>query len=254
VDGVLRSEGAFCLLMHGAVFERQNSSAIIGLCASLHRRPALHDLGTRLASKRCLPEFVPDLSRCPMDSTWLSRAVRLKGACEGEVMKARLAIPADSASLARIYNQGIEGRTATFETRPRTTTDMLAWFDEVHPIVAVEERIEVLAFAATSMYRPRACYAGIAEVSVYVDRHCRGRGLGRLALSELARAAEQAGFWKLVSRVFTENAASRALTRSLGFREVGIYEKHGCLDGVWRDVLIVELVLPVNQPVPCQSK
>jgi L-amino acid N-acyltransferase YncA len=64
-----------------------------------------------------------------------------------------------------------------------------AWFDEMHPIVIVEEGTEVPAFAAASSYRPRACYAGIAEVSVYVDRRCRGRGAGRLALSELARAA-----------------------------------------------------------------
>ena len=98
-------------------------------------------------------------------------------------MKARLASPDDSAYLARIYNQGMEDRTATFETRPRNTTD-------------------VLAFAAASSSLPRACYAGIAEVSVYVDREYRGRGAGRLALSELARAAERAGFWKLLSRVF----------------------------------------------------
>jgi L-amino acid N-acyltransferase YncA len=169
-------------------------------------------------------------------------------------MRARAASPDDSASLARIYNQGIEDRTATFETRPRTTNDVLAWFDDVHPIVVVEEGTEVVAFAATSTYRPRACYAGVAEVSVYVDRHWRGCGAGKLALSELVRAAEQAGFWKLLSRIFPENAASRALTRSLGFREVGIYEKHGCLDGIWRDVVIVELVLPRNQTVPCQSK
>ncbi len=167
-------------------------------------------------------------------------------------MKARLATPSDAASIAKIYNQGIEDRTATFETRFRNTTDVLVWFDEIHPIVIVEEGTETLAFAATSSYRPRVCYAGIAEVSVYVDRECRGRGAGRLALSELVRAAERARFWKLLSRVFPENTASRALTRSLGFREVGTYEKHGCLDGVWRDVIIVELVLRSNQVVPCQ--
>jgi phosphinothricin acetyltransferase len=56
----------------------------------------------------------------------------------------------------------------------------------------------------------------------------------------------RAGFWKLLSRVFTDNIGSRALIRSLGFREVGIYEKHGCLDGVWRDVVIVERLIPAN--------
>lgn len=162
-------------------------------------------------------------------------------------MQARLATSADAASIAQIYNQGIEDRTATFETRPRTPADVVAWFDGVHPIVIVEEGKEAVAFAATFSYRPRACYAGIAEVSVYVDRRWRGRGAGRLALSRLAEAAEQAGFWKLLSRVFPENAASRALIRSLGFREVGTYEKHGCLDGVWRDVVIVELLFRSNQ-------
>jgi phosphinothricin acetyltransferase len=99
---------------------------------------------------------------------------------------------------------------------------------------------EVVAFASTSIYRPRDCYAGIAEVSVYVARNFRRRGAGRVALDELIKQAKAKGFWKLVSRIFPENRASRALIQSLGFREVGTYEKHGQLDGVWRDVVIVE--------------
>lgn len=105
---------------------------------------------------------------------------------------------------------------------------------------------EVVAFASTSQYRPRECYAGIAECSVYVARHARGRGAGRLALEALIEAVEEAGFWKLLSRIFPENTASRALVRSLGFREVGAYEKHAQLDGVWRDVVIVERLLSAN--------
>jgi phosphinothricin acetyltransferase len=104
----------------------------------------------------------------------------------------------------------------------------------------VEEEGEVVAFASTSTYRERECYSGIAEVSVYVARNFRRRGAGRVALSEMMRQAQAKGFWKLVSRVFIENEASRALIASLGFREVGIYEKHGKLDGIWRDVVIVE--------------
>jgi phosphinothricin acetyltransferase len=79
-----------------------------------------------------------------------------------------------------------------------------------------------------------------------VAREQRGHGLGRLAMQALLAEAEAAGFWKLVSRVFVENAASRALLGSLGFREVGIYEKHGQLDGVWRDVVIVERLIEAN--------
>ena len=73
-----------------------------------------------------------------------------------------------------------------------------------------------------------------------MERNARGRGAGKLALQFLVSAARKAGFWKLVSRVFTENIASLRLLRSLGFREVGIYEKHGQLEGIWRDVVIVE--------------
>ena len=161
-------------------------------------------------------------------------------------MQARPATPADSAAIAAIYNEGIAERLATFETRPRTATDIAAWFDERHPIVVVEDAGRVVAFAATSTYRPRDCYAGIAEFSVYVAGEARGRGAGRLAMEALLEAATAAGFWKLVSRVFVENTASRGLLRALGFREVGRYEKHARLDGVWRDVIIVERLLPAN--------
>jgi len=161
-------------------------------------------------------------------------------------MQVRLAGPADAEAIARIYNQGIEDRIATFETRLRTAEDVQAWFDGIHPIVVAEDETGVLAFAATFTYRPRECYAGIAEVSLYVDRRARGRGAGRLAMARLIEEARRAGFWKLVSRVFPENAPSRALVRSMGFREVGIYEKHGRLDGAWRDVIIVERLIPAN--------
>jgi len=161
-------------------------------------------------------------------------------------MHARHASPEDAGQIVRIYNQGIADRTATFETRPRRESDIRAWFDGMHPIVAVENESVVVAFAATFPYRPRACYAGIAEASVYVDRAFRGRGAGKLALQALIAAAESAGFWKLVSRIFVENAASRRLVASLSFREVGIYEKHAQLDGVWRDVVIAERLLPLK--------
>ena len=161
-------------------------------------------------------------------------------------MLARPAVPGDSAAIAAIYNMGIDDRVATFETRPRTPGDVRAWFDGRHPIVVVEAVGEIIAFAATSTYRPRDCYAGIAEFSVYVARDARGRGAGRLAMQALIDAAALAGYWKLLSRIFVENIASRSLMASMGFREVGIYEKHGQLDGLWRDVVIVERLLPAN--------
>ncbi|MGD0301699.1 MAG: arsinothricin resistance N-acetyltransferase ArsN1 family A [Bryobacteraceae bacterium] len=158
-------------------------------------------------------------------------------------MTARPATPEDADAIARIYNEGIEDRVATFETRLRSLEDVRAWFDGIHPIVVVKDEDGVVAFAATSSYRPRACYAGVAEASVYVARSHRRRGAGRIALEALIQAAKQAGFWKLLSRIFPENAASRGLVRQLGFREVGVYEKHGQLDGEWRDVVIVERLI-----------
>ena len=161
-------------------------------------------------------------------------------------MHARAATIHDAATIACIYNEGITDRVATFETHPRSADDVSRWFDGVHPVVVAEDEHQVVAFAATSTYRPRECYAGIAEVSVYVARTARRRGAGRMALAALIDSARLAGYWKLVSRVFPENHASRGLIRSLGFREVGIYQKHGRLDGVWRDVIIVERLIPEN--------
>jgi phosphinothricin acetyltransferase len=163
---------------------------------------------------------------------------------DDRIMESRSATPDDAEAIAGIYNEGIEDRVATFETRLRTAVDIHQWFDGRHPVVVVEEASEVLAFAATSDYRPRECYAGIAEFSVYVARSARRRGAGKLALEALIHASAKAGFWKLVSRIFVENYASIELCRVLGFRVVGTYEKHGQLEGVWRDVVIVERLLP----------
>ncbi len=158
-------------------------------------------------------------------------------------IRTRPAASADAAAIAGIYNQGIEDRVATFETRPRSPADIRAWLDDAYPLVVVERDGRVVAFASAGMYRPRECYKGIAEFSVYVAREERGRGYGRAAMEALSDAAKNAGFWKLVSRVFVENIASRELLARVGFREVGIYERHARLDGEWRDVVIVEKLL-----------
>ena len=159
---------------------------------------------------------------------------------------ARPASPDDAPILTQIYNEGIEDRVGTFETRPRQVQDVAAWFDGIHPIIVVEGDGEVIAFASTSSYRSRECYAGIAEFSVYVARKARGQGAGTVAMRALLDAVKPAGIWKLVSRIFVENHASRRLMASMGFREVGIYEKHARLDGQWRDVVIVERLIPDN--------
>lgn len=161
----------------------------------------------------------------------------------GRSFAVRAATVVDASAIATIYNQGIADRIGTFETEPRSGQQIEAWFDGRHPIVVVEENGEVVAFASTSSYRSRPCYIGIAEFSVYVSRHRRGAGAGQVAMTALLQAAEAAGYWKLLSRIFPENTASRALMAKMGFHEVGVYRRHGKLDGVWRDCVIVERLL-----------
>jgi L-amino acid N-acyltransferase YncA len=159
----------------------------------------------------------------------------------------RLADAPDADAIARIYNEGIADRIATFETRDRTAHEVVAWLNGLHPVVVVETLGDgIVGFGATFPYGSRDCYAGVAEFSVYVARHARGRGIGRAAMHALIAAARGRGFWKLVSRVFPENTASRRLLASVGFREVGTYVNHARLDGVWRDVIIVERLLDTD--------
>jgi L-amino acid N-acyltransferase YncA len=151
----------------------------------------------------------------------------------------------DAEAIARIYNEGIAGRLATFETDERTAADVERWLDAGFPLVVVEDEDGgVVAWASAPPYRAhRDAYAGVGDFSVYVAGEARGRGAGRAALEALAAEARARGFWKLVGRIFPENEASLALCRKLGFREVGVYERHARLDGAWRDVVIVELLL-----------
>jgi L-amino acid N-acyltransferase YncA len=161
-----------------------------------------------------------------------------------EPSSVRSATSADAGAIARIYNEGIRGRGATFETRERTPDDVRAWFDDSRfPILVAEQHGVVVGWAAASSYRSRDCYAGIAEYSIYVASSHHGRGIGSLLMPALLEALERAGFWKVLSRLFPENAASRALCARHGFREVGVYRRHARLDGTWRDVLIVERLL-----------
>jgi phosphinothricin acetyltransferase len=155
----------------------------------------------------------------------------------------RPASPADATRIAQIYNQGIDDRGATFETDHRTTDQILLWFEQGYPVFVAGKNAYPSAYAVAFPYRTRPCYEGVREFSVYVAREARGKGFGRMAMEALIIAARERGWWKLLSRVFPENDNSRKLLSSLGFREVGIYEKHGRLDGKWRDAVIVEKLL-----------
>jgi L-amino acid N-acyltransferase YncA len=158
----------------------------------------------------------------------------------------------DAAAIAEIYNQGIEDRVATYETRRRTAADQQAWLQSIasrYPAVVAQIDDEIIGWAGAGPYRKRECYRGIGEFSMYVRREWRRRGVGDLLLAGLIREAERLGLWKLLSRIFPFNEASRALCRKHGFREVGVYEKHARLDGRWLDVVIVERLISANLKV-----
>jgi phosphinothricin acetyltransferase len=156
----------------------------------------------------------------------------------------RAGVAGDAAAICVIYNQGIEDRIATFETRLRSPADIESWFAPgALPVVVAEEAGRVLGFASSSAYSTRECYSGIREFSIYIDRQARGRRLSRLLLEALSEATVHSGGWKLTSRIFPENVASLEACRAAGFRVVGTHLRHAKLDGVWRDVVTVEKLL-----------
>lgn len=161
-------------------------------------------------------------------------------------LSTRLATPEDAAAIAEIYNEGIADRIATFETEPRSAEQIARQLldkGDRFPTLVAEETGRIVAWAGAGPYRTRPAYAGVAEHSVYVARAARGQGAGRVVLDALCRAYADRGFWKVVSRIFPENAASLALHERCGFRVVGVYQRHGKLEGAWRDCVIVERLL-----------
>jgi L-amino acid N-acyltransferase YncA len=176
------------------------------------------------------------------------RSRALKGA-KANGVQVRNATLDDAAAIAEIYNQGIEDRIATYETEPRSAEEQQAWLRAIadhYPAVVAQIDGEIVGWAGAGPYRARECYRGIGEFSMYVRSDWRGHSVGDLLVAALISEAERLGLWKLLSRIFPFNAASRALCRKHGFREVGVYEKHARLDGRWLDVVIVERLIPRN--------
>jgi L-amino acid N-acyltransferase YncA len=145
----------------------------------------------------------------------------------------------DWPAVREIYEQGIAGRNATFETK---APDWDAWSHsqlDDHRLVAVEQG-RVVGWIVVHPVSPRPCYAGVVEHSVYVADDAQGKGVGQALLERLIADTEQAGIWTIQTGIFPENEASLALHLKCGFRVVGTQERLGQLDGVWRDVVVLE--------------
>lgn len=155
----------------------------------------------------------------------------------------RAAAAEDAAALAAIYNEGIEDRVATFETTPRNEDDAQEWPQDSVVLIVAERDGQVLGWARVSSYSDRCVYQGVGEHGVYVARAARGQGVGLALLQAMCDEAERQGLYKLTSRVFTDNAPSRAIHTAAGFEEVGVQRRHGRLDGEWKDCVLVERLL-----------
>lgn len=151
----------------------------------------------------------------------------------------RKLVASDWEAVRSIYLDGIATRQATFETE----APVWEQWDSVHlprPRLAATANETIVGWAALSPISRRPVYAGVAEVSVYVDRKLRGQGVGRLLLETLTRESEDNGIWTLQASIFPENTASVSLHKSCGFSEVGRRERIGKMDGVWRDTVLFE--------------
>src|SRR5262245_27917998 len=181
--------------------------------------------------------------------------------------RTRLASAQDATDIARIYNQGIEDRLATLETELRTADERAQWLaarSPRHPvIVATEPETSwsrpptsrgglagpattgpaTTGWASLNLFNAREAYRFVADISVYVDRGWRGKGVGGVLLARLIELGREHGFHKLVLSAFPFNQAGMALYEKFGFRTVGIYREQGMLDGAWVDTVVMERLL-----------
>ena len=148
-------------------------------------------------------------------------------------------LPTDWPAVRRIYADGIATGNATFETE---TPDWETFDRNQRPECPFACRVEneVVAWAALSPVSARACYAGVAEHSIYVDVNRRGPDIGKRLLAVFVAEAEAAGFWTQQSSILPENHASIAIHLARGFRILGRRKWVARLNGVWRDTVIVE--------------
>jgi phosphinothricin acetyltransferase len=158
----------------------------------------------------------------------------------------RLASAADAETICRIYNQGIEDRVATLETELRTPDERRRWLADRsprHPVIVAETVGEVVGWGSLNVFNARPAYRFVADVSVYVERAHRGKGVGRAVLARLVELAREHGYHKVVLSAFPFNPGGMALYERMGFRTVGIYREQGQLDGRWVDTIVMEKLL-----------
>lgn len=161
--------------------------------------------------------------------------------------RVRVAGEKDLPAITVIYNQGIEDRTATLESEPKSPEEIRQWFRSRHPryqvIVLEDTHDHILGWASLNPFHSRCSYDGVADLSIYLHRSARGKGLGKMLLNGLEPLALKNRFHKLVLSTFADNIPGKKLYEKQGFREVGTYYRQGILDGKWIDITVMEKML-----------
>ncbi|MBT2738974.1 arsinothricin resistance N-acetyltransferase ArsN1 family A [Bacillus sp. ISL-7] len=158
----------------------------------------------------------------------------------------RKALESDIISILEIYNQGIEDRIATLEEGTKDYVYIKEWFERHQgrfKVVVAEQDGSVAGWASLNPYSNRAAYDGVADLSIYISRDHRGKGLGKQLLAEIESIAAANGFHKIVLFTFPFNRLGQGLYRKMGYREVGVFQNQGKLDGEFVDVMAMEKLL-----------
>lgn len=160
----------------------------------------------------------------------------------------RPAVASDLEAVRAIYNEGIEDRIATLDASPKSPDDIADWWGqhEGFPVVVATEAGRVLGWASLNRFSGRCAHADIADLSVYVARSQRGRGIGAQLLRALEASAVSASFHKIVLHALDANEWGKRLYRKAGFTEIGIFREHGMLDGRRVDVIAMEKIIQVR--------
>ena len=148
-------------------------------------------------------------------------------------------LPEDWEAVRRIYLEGIDTGNATFQQKAPSWDE----WNETHLTecrLVARSASTVLGWAALSPTSSRCDYAGVAQVRIYVSQDSRGKGIGVQLLKTLIEKSEQNGFWTIQAGIFPENSASLKLHKAFGFRDIGRRERIGKMNGIWRDVLLLE--------------
>lgn len=159
----------------------------------------------------------------------------------------RAADKKDINSIMEIFNQGIEDRVSTLESEMQTESDMKKWFedrDSRYKVIVIEtDDKQIAGFASLNKFNIKNAYTGVADLSIYIERSFRGKGVGAKLLEGLFQTAREEGFYKLVLNVISKNKNALKLYEKKGFSFVGIYKKQGKIDGEWVDAIIMEKFL-----------